>query len=200
MSFLFLASKIHWYFKQGNSHSDHWAESGCVGSQVMSCKHFRISLCLTISYSVFWILGLTCMGTLRGSSPYGSLNPFLDGWWRPKLCLQVRQHVEGQVLVLYSDFGFQKQKLVSSMPRLYKLGDAIEELFNSSLCLHMKYIPLLLLIQWPVNTWFPCGTWSGQKGSFFIPADSLFPGDQVTRGVNSVFIYSSPLSSLLPGV
>ena len=53
--------------------------------------------------------------------------------------------MEGQVLVLYSDFGFQKQKLVSSMPRLYKLRDAIEELFNSSLCLHIKYIPLLLL-------------------------------------------------------
>lgn len=137
---------------------------------------------------------------LRGRSLCGSLNPFPDGWWRPKLCLQVRQHVEGQVLVLYSDFGFRKQKLLSSMPRLYKLGDAIEELFNSSLCLHIKYIPLLLLIQWPVNTWFPCGTWSGQKGSFFIPADSLFPGDQVTRGVNSVFIYSSPLTSLLPGV
>ena len=37
----------------------------------------------------------------------------------------------GQVLVLYSDFEFRKKKLVSSMPRLYKLRDAVEELFTA---------------------------------------------------------------------
>ena len=37
----------------------------------------------------------------------------------------------GGGLVLYSDFEFRKQKLVSSMHRLYKLRDAVEELFTA---------------------------------------------------------------------
>ena len=167
MSFLFLASKIHWYFKQGNSHSDHWAESGCVGSQVMSCKHFRIWLCLTISYSVFWILGLTCMGTLRGSSPYGSLNPFLDGWWWRLKLSPHKVAKRGQALVLYSDLGLQKQQPCLVQAQVVQAqGCSRGGYLQLSLSAH-RYITLLL--QWPVSTWIPCWFSSGTKYLFFFP-------------------------------
>ena len=111
---------------------------------------------MTCSCSVFWALGLTSTGTLRGSSLGRSLNPFLDGWWwRLKLCVQTRQ---------------QEGLNYRNLSQTY-----------SSLCLLIMYFSLIL--QWPVSTWIPYGTWSGQKEIF--PADSLFSRDRVISQENS---------------
>ena len=76
---LYSVIKIHWYFKKASKQLLWFLGSwlGWVGSQVTSRKHSWISFSLTFPYRIFWAPGLTCMGTLRGKSPYGSLILFL---------------------------------------------------------------------------------------------------------------------------
>lgn len=118
--------------------------------------------------SVFWLLWLTYIKTERKVLCGSSWRADGD---RSSACRQ--DSTWGSSLGSLLRLWIPKEKACLLHAQVVQAQGCSRGTIYSSLCLPISYISLLLLIQWPVNTWFPCGTWSGQKWCFFIPADSV---------------------------